>query len=216
MATPWRTSSVASVIGHSIMLALMALAFTNLLRFRELPKITTGASVIWISLNVWYVWMTVSMEGGFRRWGIARLGQFGRRHFVWIDRTDGGSPRVSVGFRAMGRRFFYHSYPATDLHKVNWNFGQASAMSRQEMADWSTTMWFHPTEPKDNGWTDFYRGQCSFGFQREKARIAEFGESLVKFLKRAGLEFEPLADGCGYRVITPASGEGHDTNMPGD
>ncbi len=213
METPRYGSLIGSTIFYSIPPALLALAIWNLFRFRVLPLSAIIASVIWIVFTVWCVWMSISMDGGVQRWAIARLGQFGMKHFVWIDRVDGEPPRVSTGFRLGQRRYFYYSFPATELRKVSWSFGQASAMSQQELADWSVTISFHSTEPRSRWWDDFYRGQYGFGFQGEKARITAFGESLVAFLRRTGVEFEASADGCQYHVVGTTEHEGR-TSAP--
>lgn len=207
METPRIGSLIGSVVFYSIPPALLALAVWNLVWFRDLPWITARASVVWIVFTVWYVWTSISMDGGFQRWAIARLGQFGMRHFVWIDRITGEPPRISTGFRWGRRRFLYDSFPAIDLLKVSWNHGQASALSQQELADWSAMLWFQPTEPRSKWWSDTFRGQCGFGFCGEKARIAAFGESLVDFLRRAGVEFETLPEGYGYRVVSSLAHE---------
>ena len=206
--TPWAGSLIGAAFFYSIPPALLALAVRNLFRFRELPLSATVASVIWIVFTVWCVWMSISMDGGFQRWSIARLGQIGAKHFVWIDRIEGEPPRISIGFRRFGRRFFYESFPAVDLRKVRWSCGQASAMSRQEMADWSVVVSFHWTEPPNKWWSHDYRGQCGFGFQGEKARIYDFGETLVAFLRRAGIDFSASADGRKYRRIGATGSEG--------
>jgi hypothetical protein len=208
METPRFGSLVGATIFYSVPPALFGLAVWNLVRVRELPISATVASVIWIVFTLWYVWMSVSMDGGFQRWAIARLGQFGMRYFVWIDRVEGELPRISTGFRLGQRRFLNDSFVVTELRNVSWNHGQASAMSQHELADWSTTMRFQPSEPRSNWWSDTFRGQCGFGFCGEKARIAAFGESLVAFLRRAGVEFEALPDGCGYQVVGPTAVEG--------
>lgn len=208
LETPRYGSLIGATLCYSIPPALLALAIWNVVRFRELPLSTTVASVIWIVFTVWCVWVSISMDGGFQRWAIARLGQFGCKHFVWIDRVEGEPPRILTGFRWGRRRFFYYSFPTVELQKVSWNFGQASARSRQEMADWSVTMWFDPTEPRSRWWSDAYRGQYGFGFQGEKARVAAFGESLVAFLRRTGVEFKALPDGCGYQVVRSLTEEG--------
>ena len=208
LETPRIGWALVTAICYAIPPALLALAIWNVVRFRELPLSATVASVIWIVFTVWCVWVSISMDGGFQRWAIARLGQFGCKHFVWIDRVEGEPPRISTGFRLGRRRFFYYSFPTVELQKVSWNFGQASARSRQEMADWSVTMWFDPTEPRSRWWSDAYRGQYGFGFQGEKARVAAFGESLVAFLRRTGVEFEALPDGCGYQAIRSLTEEG--------
>lgn len=208
MAVPRYGSLICTTIFYSIPLALLSLAIWNVSRFRELPLSATIASVIWIVFTVWCVWTTISMDDGFQRWAIARLGQFGMKHFVWIDRIEGEPPRISTGFRLGRRRFFYYSFPTVKLQKVSWNFGQASARSRQEMADWSVTIWFDPTEPRSRWWSDAYRGQYGFGFQGEKARVAAFGESLVAFLRRTGVEFKALPEDCGYQAIGSLTEEG--------
>ncbi len=208
LVTPWAGSLIGATICYSIPPALFTLAIWNMWRFRELPWITTIASVIWFLFTVWFVWTSISMDGGFQRWAIARLGQFGQKHFVWIDRIECEPTRISIGFRAAGRRFFNDSFPVTELRQVNWCYGQASAMSSREMADWSVTVWFHPAEPRSKWWSDFYRGQFSIGFHGEKARVAAFGESLVAFLRRTGVDFEASADGCCYQVIGHPAEEG--------
>lgn len=207
LETPRYGSLIGSTICYSIPPALLALAVWNVVRFQELPISATVASVIWIVFTVWLVWGSISTDGGFQRWSIGRLGQFGMRHYVWIDRVEGEPPLISTGFRLGRRRLFYDSFPAAELQTVRWNSGQASAMSQREMADWSVTMWFHPTEPRSKWWSDFYRGGCGFGFQGEKARVAVFGESLVAFLRRTGVEFEASADGCCHHVIKPHAEE---------
>ena len=212
LETPRIGWALVTAICYAIPPALFALGIWNLWRFRELPWSTTIASVIWIAFTVWCVWMSISMDGGFQKWSIARLGQFGQKRFVWIDHIEGEPPRISIGFRMFGRRYFYDSFPVDELRQVRWNSGQASAMSRQEMADWSAVVSFHWTEPPSKWWSHNYRGMCGFGFQGEKAHIAAFGESLVAFLRRTGVEFKALPDGCGYRAIRSPAEEGQTTD----
>jgi len=208
LETPRVGSVLGAAICYSIPPALFALGLWNLTRFRELPWMTMVASILWVVFTVWFTWMSISIDGGFQRWSIARLGQFGPRRFVWIDRIEGEPPRISIGFRMFGRRFFYDSFAAVELRKVSWNFGQASAMSVHEMSDWSVVVSFHWTEPPSKWWSHDYRGLCGFGFQGEKARIYEFGETLVAFFRRAGIDFSASADGCKYHVVEATDDEG--------
>lgn len=208
LETPRIGWALVTAICYAVPPALFALAIWNVWRFRELPLSATVASVIWVVFTVWCVWMSISMDGGFQRWTIARLGQFGPRRFVWIDRIDGEPPRISIGYRLFGRRFFFDTFSAVDLRQVSWNFGQASAMSRHEMADWCVVVQFRWTEPPSKWWSHVWRGDCGFGFQGEKARIYEFGETLVTFFRRAGIDFSASADGSKYHVIGATGSEG--------
>lgn len=208
METPRIGWALVTAICYSIPPALFALGIWNLWRIRELPRVTTAASIIWVVFTVWCIWMSISMDGGIQRWSIARLGQFGPRRFVWIDRIEGKPPRISIGFRLFDRRFFYDSFPVADLRQIRWSSGQATAMSRQEMCDWSVVVSFDWTEPPSKWWSHDYRGQCAFGFQGEKARIYEFGETLVAFFRRAGIDFSVSADGCQYHVVGATGNEG--------
>lgn len=81
-------------------------------------------------------------------------------------------------------------------------------MSRHEMSDWSVVVSFHWTEPPRQWWSHDYRGLSGFGFQGEKARICEFGETLVAFFRRAGIDFSASADGCQYHVVGTTEHEG--------
>jgi hypothetical protein len=189
-----------AIIFYAISFALLGTAFWNLWNYDARPVVTLIASVLWLLLVGFLTYYSLGEDGGPKQYLINRLGAFGAKQFVWIERS-GGQPDVCFGYRLFGRRFHYLKIQAGQIESVCWNAGQGTALAGRDMNDWNVIVWYKEL-PNKTGWPRWTplcpKGLYILGPCGPKDMIARLGLTLVEFLGRTGTVLLPSKDECRY------------------
>jgi len=154
------------------------------------------ASILWLGILALGIWSVVKSEGGFGSLTINMMGYFVGKPFVETAPCGEQPVEIRFGFQFFDRRFIQRRVSLDQVQSVKWNPGQATAMARRDMKDWSVSLWINPDDP--GRWNERTRKLDSYihivGPARRKEETATLGLSFVDFLRSAGV---PLVRGEG-------------------
>jgi hypothetical protein len=198
MRLPTARPSILWPVGcGTFVVFFVGLGVRNLRDWRATPTIALVASALWLLLVATMLAGACREAGGPHRLLLDAIGAIAGRHFVAIEREDGGQPLVCFGWRRLGWRVYHIKIRSDGIESVSWNAGQASAMSGDDVDDWSVAVWFATASVATSARPVDRRSALSLhlvGPSGSHRRIAELGHVLVAFLRSAGL---PLVEAEG-------------------
>lgn len=190
-----------ATVGYATALLIMAVAVGNLCYANCIPATALVASLIWLGGFGFY--LSMDLAAGCRPFLINRLGRYSRDHFLRAERVSGEGRRISIGYRLCKQEWFTLQVDASAISSLNWSAGQATSLAGRDMDDWHVALWYHhPDRPRGQFPGDRPEAFVLMGPPGPKDVVDDFGQQLVAFLTRAGVNFTPGKDSCEFN--TPA------------
>lgn len=202
-AIPVPSSSPSSaVFFYAFVLFFVALAIYYLVNSVSMPLPTILASIAWLIIVLLSILLTVSDDGGIKKYLINRLGQFSKRHLVWAISASNKSDQLCFGYVMFDHEFHYLQVPSSAVVSVEWSPGQATSLAGRDRNDWCVAIWFRdPAGPKGLRFPSIRDEDVHMvGRAGRKSDIEPFGRSLVAFLQNAGVDLAPTDSPNEFRV----------------
>lgn len=189
-------NSCTGVAGFSLLLVTFLIAVANLTIFPTTAGFPKLASVFWVGMVLFMVIMDFHLAGGFAFWVNGHLMRFAKRHWVRIVRNDSAPPTISIGFELFGRDFDRFRTELSNVTKIDWTSGQATALSGIDSNDWHVAMWYLKNQ-RSGTWNRLIGESTDLvliGPQGTKTETAELGERFVGFLAKAGVDLIQVSE----------------------
>lgn len=192
LSVPHQRHVLSSIVGHALVLGTMWMAIRNLLHPEEWPVITLMASAVWLVLVLAFIREDIREAGSIKSFWIQQLGGYATESRIRVH-PEAHAIRLSLGYVLLGRFLPYRQIHLEQMTSIEWNSGQASAMSGREMDDWHVSIWFKPSGKKPEALFPSCRkgGVFLVGPAGKKEEAEAFGTQLVNFLKQNGALLRP-------------------------
>ena len=188
---PLSGSRFVPVSYYLFVLTFTILAVYYLVYFYSMPASAVAASIIWLILVALTIWSGISDARSIKKYMVGLLGAFSKQHFVWALSEGNEGAILRFGYELLGCEFHELQIQASAVMTVDWRTGQATQMAGHDMNDWHVALWYRDPNnlnqrlPGLNG-----KNVHLVGPYGRKGDVAPFGQSLVAFLKGAGIKLE--------------------------
>jgi hypothetical protein len=115
-------------------------AGSHLVHFETTSLLLVALSVGWLLLVGASVVGLVREAGGVVPWLEELVGHLVGRRFLAVEADGRGVSRLCVGYRLAGLRVHHLVSTLDGSRKIEWSRGQASAITGEDMEDWSLTL----------------------------------------------------------------------------
>jgi len=159
--------------------------------FALCTKAAIVAPIIWLAFVSMGLWVSIKAEGGLRPWLIDLASNLVGRQFISV--SDNTIPcQVHFGIEMCRHCFIQQKLFINEIESVEWNTGQASAMSGRDMNDWHVAVWFDHNDPMKSQKRRQYpkpdQELFIVGPSGRKQDTEDFALSLVEFFRSAGAD----------------------------
>ena len=142
MDVPGSSDAVIYIVASTFLGVFVAVAISNLVDYESVPLYAIILSVLWLLIVTSGLTVSISDDGGLRRFITNRLSDLSAQQFIEIIPQQGDDLMVRFGVTLLGRDFNHVQIRRAELASVEWRSGQATSLAPHDMDDWSVNVWY--------------------------------------------------------------------------